>query len=227
MPAYPLDLWTPSCMMTWKCGKFLQDGFRECWPMKTRLHASQCVRQCYHMTRVWIVFSFHQLSQWMRHGCRCSILKPNGNWLNGSTPTHCHRRNFVLPPVLRKWWQLRFGTEKAWYLLIAFPRVQQWWVRLMKMCYEKISSSIAWKTAQKGCSCVLSSWQRFSSLGGSCSPVFRGQQLWSCFSCSVLTWPRIKRFLAVSNTKGHSSWSHIFELFRSCNRDFPVVTTNP
>jgi hypothetical protein len=36
-----------------------------------------------------------------------------------------------------------------------------------------------------------------------------------------------KRFLAVSNTEGHSSWSHIFKSFRSCNSDFPVVTTNP
>ena len=52
MPAYPLDLWTPSCMVTWKCGKFLQDGFRECWPMKTRLNTLQCVRQCYHVTTV-------------------------------------------------------------------------------------------------------------------------------------------------------------------------------
>ena len=49
-----------------------------------------------------IVLSFHQLSQWMRHGCRCSILKPNGNRLNGSTPTHRHRRHFGLPAVLRK-----------------------------------------------------------------------------------------------------------------------------
>ena len=31
-----------------------------------------------------------------------SILKPNGNRLNGSTPTHRHRRIFGLPPVLRK-----------------------------------------------------------------------------------------------------------------------------
>ena len=71
---------------------------------KKRFHPSQCVRQCYHVTKVWIVLSFHQLSQWVRHRCRCSILKPNGNWLNGSTPTHRHRRNFGLPPVLRKWW---------------------------------------------------------------------------------------------------------------------------
>jgi len=90
-----------------------------------RLHAPQCVRQCYHVTRVWIVLSFHELSQWMIHGCRCSILKPNGNRLNGSTPTHRHRRNFGLSPVL-----ICFGTAKAWYLLIAFPRVQQWRVRL-------------------------------------------------------------------------------------------------
>ena len=33
--------------------------FRECWPLKTRLHASQCVGQCYHVTRVWIVLSFN------------------------------------------------------------------------------------------------------------------------------------------------------------------------
>ena len=45
------------------------------------------------------------------------------------------------------------------------------------------------KKAQKGCSCALSSRQRSSSSGGSCSPVFR-QQLWSCSSCSILTWPR-------------------------------------
>ena len=87
--------------MTWKSGKFLRDGFRECWPMKTRLHASQCVRKYYHVTKVWILLSFHQLSQWMGHGCRCSILEPNGNRLNGSTPTHRHRRNFGLPSALR------------------------------------------------------------------------------------------------------------------------------
>ena len=53
------------------------------------------------------------------------------------------------------------------------------------------------------------------------------QQLRSCSSCSILTWPRTKRFLAVSNTEGHSSWSHIFKSFRSCNSNFPTVTTNP
>ena len=41
-------------------------------------------------------------------------------------------------------------------ILIAFPRVQQWRLRLMKMCYE-VSSRIGSKTAQKGCSWVLSS----------------------------------------------------------------------
>ena len=30
------------------------------------------------------------------------ILKPNGNRLKGSTPTHRYRRNFRLSPVLRK-----------------------------------------------------------------------------------------------------------------------------
>ena len=45
---------------------------------------------------------FSSLSQWMRHGCRCSILKPNGSWLIGSTPTHHHRKIFGLQPVLRK-----------------------------------------------------------------------------------------------------------------------------
>jgi len=34
MPTYSLDLWTPSCMTTWNSGKFLQDSFRECWPIK-------------------------------------------------------------------------------------------------------------------------------------------------------------------------------------------------
>jgi len=27
MPAYPLDLWTPCCLMTWNCGKITRDGF--------------------------------------------------------------------------------------------------------------------------------------------------------------------------------------------------------
>ena len=112
-------------------------------------------------------------------------------------------------------------------ILVAFPRVQQWRVRLWRSVMNEVSSSIAWKAAQKGFSCVLSSRQRPSSSGGSCSPVFRRQQLWSCSSCSVLTWLRTKRFLAVSNTEGHPSWSHIFKSFRSCNSDFPVVATNP
>ena len=60
------------------------------------------------------------------------------------------------------------------------------------------------------------------SSGGSCSPVLR--QLWSCSSCSVLTWPRTKRFLAVSNTEGHTSWSHIF---KSCHSWFSSGHNEP
>ena len=224
MPAYPLDLWTPSCMTTWKCRKFLRNGFRECWPMKTRLHALQCVRQCYHVTRVWIVLSFHQLSQWIRHACRCSILKTIGSmeahwltateeflgycqcWENDGSHVSGQRRHDTYSLRSQEY------NSDVWDL---------WCVM------NEVSSSIAWKTAQKGCSCVLSSWQRSSSSGGSCSPVFRRQQLWSCSSCSVLSWPRTKQFLAVSNTEGHTSWSHIFKSFRSCNSDFPVVRTNP
>ena len=77
-----------------------------------------------------------------------------------------------------------------------------------------VTSSTAWKTAQKGCSCVLLSQQCSSSSGGLSSPVFR-RHLWSCSSCSVLTWPCTKRFLAVSNTEGYTSWSHISKLCHS------------
>jgi len=41
----------------------------------------------------------------------------------------------------------------------------------------KILQALREKTAQKGCSCALSSRQCSSSSGGSCSPVFRRQQL--------------------------------------------------
>jgi hypothetical protein len=34
-------------------------------------------------------------------------------------------------------------------------------------------------------------------------------------------------FLAVSNAERHSSWSHIFKSFCSCNSNFPLGTTNP
>ena len=57
----------------------------------------------------------------------------------------------------------------------------------------------------KKAAAVLSSQQRSSSLGGSCSPVFQQQQqLWSCSSCSLLTWPCTRWFLVLSNTEGHS-----------------------
>ena len=98
---------------------------------------------------------------------------------------------------------------------------------LWRCVKDEFSSNIIWKTAPKYCSSVRSSRQRSFSSGGTCSPVFRRQQFWSCSSCSVHPWHRTKRFLAVSNTDVHSSWSHIFKSFRSCNSDFPVVTTNP
>ena len=97
----------------------------------------------------------------------------------------------------------------------------------MKMCYERSFFQHCVKNDPKGCSCVLSSRKRCSSSGGSYSPVFRQEQIWSCTSCSVFTWPHTKRLLAVSNTEGHNSWSHNFKSFRSCNSDLPVVTTNP
>jgi hypothetical protein len=40
MPAYPLDLWTPPCMRTWNCGKFLRDGF----------HVAEAFSVCFHTT---------------------------------------------------------------------------------------------------------------------------------------------------------------------------------
>ena len=44
---------------------------------------------------------------------------------------------------------------------------------LWRCVTNEVSSSIVRKTAQKGCSCALSSWHRSSSSGSSCSPVFR------------------------------------------------------
>ena len=222
MPAYQLDLWIPSCMTTWKYGKFLGDGFRECWPMKSRLHASHCVRQCYHVTRVWIVLSFHQLSQWMRHGCRCSILKPNGNRLSGSTLNSPPPKKLRVTASAEKMMIPMFWDSEG-VTLIAFPRVQQWRVRLMKMCYE-VSSSIAGKTAQKAAAVFL----HHDNAPPHSAP--RVHQFFDNFE--VVPHAPYSPDLAPSDfwlfpTPKGTSWSHIFKSFRSCNSDFPVVTTNP
>jgi len=104
MPACPLGLWNTVLHNDLKLREVSARWVPRMLINEKRLHASQCVRKCYHVTRVWIVLTFHQLSQWMRLWCRCSILKPNGNRLNGSTTTQHHRRNFGLPPMLREWW---------------------------------------------------------------------------------------------------------------------------
>lgn len=76
----------------------------------------------------------------------CSIVTIDGTWIPlfnpeakrnpGSTSTHCHRTNFGLLPMLRKWWQPCFRTAKAWYSLTAFSQVLQWWTKRMKVCYK-------------------------------------------------------------------------------------------
>ena len=205
---------------------FLPDGFRECWPMKTRLHASQCVRQSYHVTRVWIVLFF---------------INCQSGW--------------DMDADVQSWNQTAFGSMEA-HQLTATEEISgycQCWENdgshvlgqrrhntcslhsqeynsdgwdLWRCVMNAVSSSIAWKTAPKGRSCVLSSWQCSSSSGGWFLPVFRWQQLWSCSSCSVLTWSRTKRFLAVSNTEGHFMVAH-FQVVPLLQQQFSSAHNEP
>ena len=117
------------------------------------------------------------------------------------------------------------GSAKAWYLLIAFPRVQHWRVRLMKMCYE-VSSSIAWKRPKNAAALFFHHDN---------APPHRAAHVHQFFddnNFEVVPYAPYSPHLAPSDfwlfkTEGLSPWSQILKSFRSCNSDFPVVTTNP
>lgn len=68
------------------------------------------------------MLSFHQLSQWMRHGFRFSILKPNNNQFSGSVSIHRNRRNFGLPPVLEKMMVVKFWGSECVILTNCIPQ---------------------------------------------------------------------------------------------------------
>ena len=54
------------------------------------------------------------------------------------------------------------SKDVMWYSLCSQEYNSDRW-DLRRCVTNEVSSSIAWKMAQKGCSCALSSWQRFSS----------------------------------------------------------------
>lgn len=114
---------------SWECHK--------CWPTDTRLHREQCIMQCGHLTKAWMMLSVYQLSHRAKHGC-CFFFNPETKW---------HLSQWKSTPQLKKCW-ITTTTNKTMATIVLWdPKVslsptvslKLWWWPLhsMKTCWQQ------------------------------------------------------------------------------------------